>query len=196
MSNFKLQTMKTIKLLAVLFISSLAFVSCSSDDDGHGHDDHEEEITQLTYTLTNSNNASDIITCTYTDADGEGGAPGVTVVSGDLTPNATYTGSISLMNLEEMEDVGAEIAANEAEEHEIFYITNVAGTTFTTTDTDANGNPLGFNTTVSTGAAGSGTLTISVIHEGKKPNDGTITDATSTGGTSDIDVSFNITVGS
>lgn len=199
MSIFKFKTMKTtntIKLLAILFISALSFTACEDDhDDDHDHDhEHEEEITQVIYTLTNTTDDSDIVTITFTDEDGEGGADGVSVVSGPLTASSMYTGSIKLMNLEENEDVGAEIAEEDAEDHEIFYITNIAGLTFTTTDVDGNSNPLGFETSVTTGAAGAGTLTISVVHEGKKPNDGTVADALSGAGTTDIEVSFDISV--
>ena len=190
MSNFKSKTMKITKLLAILFISALSFTACSEDDD---HGEHEEEITQLVYTLTNTDNSADVVTFTFTDEDGEGGADGISVVSGNLTANATYKGKLELLNLEEGEDVGAEIAEDDAEDHEIFYITNVAGLEFTTTDVDTNSNPLGFDTDVTVGDAGTGVLTISVVHEGKKPNTG-IEDALSGDGTTDIEVTFNVTV--
>ena len=170
MSNFKSKTMKITKLLAILFISALGFTACSEDDDhdhdDHGHGEHEEEITQLVYTLTNTDNSADVVTFTFTDEDGDGGEDGISEVSGNLTANATYKGKLELLNLEEGEDVGAEIAEDDAEDHEIFYITNVAGLQFTTTDVDANSDPLGFDTDVTAGDAGSGKLTISVVHEG------------------------------
>ena len=198
MSNFKTKTMKTTKLLAILFISALSFTACSDNDDhdhdDHDHGEHEDEITQLVYTLTNTANSADVVTFTFTDEDGDGGAEGTTEVSGNLTANATYTGALQLLNLEEGEDVGAELAEEDAEDHEIFYITNVAGLMFATTDVDANSNPLGFDTDVTAGAAGTGDLTISVVHEGKKPNDGTVADALSGEGTTDIEVAFEVTV--
>jgi len=197
MSNFKTKTMKTTKLLAILFISALTFTACSEDDDhdhGDDHGDHGElPITQVIYTLTNENNASDMVTFTFSDPDGEGGADGTTVTSGPLTANATYTGAIQLINMEEGDDVGADIAAEDAEDHEIFYISNDLGLTIETTDVDGNGDPLGFDTDITAGAAGTGSLTISVVHEGKKPNTG-IEDALSGDGTTDIEVSFEVTV--
>jgi hypothetical protein len=194
MSNIISKTMKTTKFLAILFISALCFTACSEDDDhdhdDHDHGEHEEEITQLVYTLTNTANSDDVVTFTFTDEDGEGGQDGTKDISGNLTANATYEGKLELLNLEEGEDVGAEIAEDDAEDHEIFYITNVAGLQFTTTDVDTNSNSLGFDTDVTTGAEGTGKLTISVVHEGKKPNDGTTQDALSGGGTTDIEVVF------
>ncbi|MDG1397139.1 MAG: type 1 periplasmic binding fold superfamily protein, partial [Polaribacter sp.] len=173
--------MKTTKFLAILFISALCFTACSEDDDhdDHDHGEHEEEITQLVYTLSNTANSADVVTFTFTDEDGDGGQDGTKNISGNLTANATYEGKLELLNLEEEENVGAEIAEDDAENHEIFYITNVAGLQFTTTDVDANSNLLGFDTDVTTGAEGTGKLTISVVHEGKKPNDGTTQDALS-----------------
>ena len=57
---------------------------------------------------------------------------------------------------------------------------------------DGDGNPLGLATSVvAGGATGSGTLTVTLRHEPKKPNDGTLTDA---GGETDIEVAFPITI--
>ena len=87
-------TVKTIKLLAILFISALTFTACSEDD--HDDHDHEEEvITTVNYTLTSG---SDVVTLTYRDLDGEGGNEGVTTVSGSLSANTTYAGAIELLN--------------------------------------------------------------------------------------------------
>lgn len=181
--------MKTIKLLAVLFISALAFTGCSEDDHDHDDDhDHEEEvITTLTYTLTSGNST---VTLVYDDPDGDGSAAPTWTVSGPLAASTTYTGVIKLENKTEdpAEDITPEIIA-EGDEHEFFY-TNDAGLTVTKTDTDGT-NPIGVETTLVTGAAGSGTLTIVLKHEPTKPNDGT---ATGAGGSTDIEVTFNVTV--
>ena len=200
MSNFKLKTMKTTRLLAILFISALTFTACSEEDDHHDDDkdhEHEEEINILRYTLTNEADATDVVTFTFKDEDGEGGADGTTEVSGALTAEASYKGVLELLHEEEdgeIENVGEEIAESEADEHEIFYITNVAALAFETTDVDGNNYALGFKTNATTGTAGTGNLTISVVHEGKKPNDGSVADALSGNGTTDIEVSFAVEV--
>ena len=181
--------MKTIKLLAILFISSLTFTACSDDDDDHSGDDHSEEelITTVTYTLTGPNT----IVMTFTDLDGEGGAAPTITVSGDLVANSTYTGSLVLLNETESpaEDITAEISA-EADEHEFFF-TNTLGLTITKTDVDSGNNPLGLSTTIDTGSAGTGSLTVVLKHEPKKPNNGTVADA---GGNTDVEVTFDVTV--
>jgi len=184
---------KTIKLLAVLFISTLVLTSCEDNHD-HDHDaDHEhEEVNILRYTLTNTNDTNNVVTFEFNDPDGEGGADGTKQVSGTLVANATYTGVLELLYNHDgtLESVSDEIKENDAEDHEVFYI-NSAGMTIDTTDVDANNNPLGFETNISVGATITGSLTIAIVHEGKKPNTG-INDALSGGGTTDIEVVFNI----
>ncbi|PWH81545.1 type 1 periplasmic binding fold superfamily protein [Algibacter marinivivus] len=184
--------MKTIKLLALLFISTLA-ISCSNDDDGHGddHDSEEELITTVVYTLTNNADNTDVVTLTFTDLDGEGGADGTYDISGPLTANATYTGGIKLWNATEnpAEDITEEVEG-EADEHEFFY-SNTAGLTITKTDVDGNGNPVGIETTIATGSAATGSITVILKHEPTKPNNGTSSDA---GGSTDVEVTFSIEV--
>jgi hypothetical protein len=65
------------------------------------------------------------------------------------------------------------------------------GLTITKTDVDSGNNPLGLSTTVDTGSAGTGSLTIVLKHEPKKPNNGTVADA---GGQTDVEVTFDVTV--
>lgn len=196
MRNLELK--KNLRLLAILFVSALAFNACSDDDhdhddhDDHDHDDHEE-INRLIYTLTNSENASDLVIMTFDDPDGEGGADGTTSVVGTFNANTTYDGAVQFLHVHEdgdIDDIGADIAEDEAEEHEVFYTSSVL--TVETLDNDANENPLGMVTKVTTGDT-NGSLTINLVHEGKKPNSGP-TDALSEGGTSDIEKTFPITV--
>ena len=185
-----MKTMKTIKLLAILFISALTFTACS-EDDHDDHDDHHEEevITTLNYTLTNGN---DIITLTFEDLDGEGGSDGTYTISGPLSANTTYTGTLKLLNATESpaEDITEEIK-EEDDEHEFFYTSTVTGLAIKKTDVDGNGNPVGLETSVISGAAGSGSISIVLKHEATKPNDGS---SESAGGSTDIEVTFNVTV--
>ncbi|MFK2820221.1 type 1 periplasmic binding fold superfamily protein [Flavobacteriaceae sp. LMIT009] len=184
--------MKTLKLLALLFVSSLTIVSCSNNDDDDHNDGNEEElITTVMYTLTNNANGADVVTLTFTDLDGEGGADGVYNISGPLTANATYTGAIEFLNETEnpAEDITEEVE-EEGDEHEIFY-SNTVGLTITKNDTDGDGNPLGLETTLTTGAASNGTITVILRHEPTKPNDGT---AAGAGGSTDAQVSYSVVV--
>ena len=184
MKNFK-----TLQLIA-LFISTSLFLTSCSDNHDHDHDHEGELITTLTYTLTSGN---DIVTLTYRDLDGEGGAAGTFDISGPLMANTSYTGSLTLLNETESpaENKTAEISA-EGTEHEFFFSSTISGVTFTKTDVDANNNPIGLSTTVNTGAAGSGSITVILKHEPTKPNNGT---AAGAGGSTDIEVTFaNISI--
>ena len=182
----------TIILIALLFISSFALSSCEDDhDDDHDHGSEEELITTVTYTLTSG---SDVVTLAFQDLDGEGGAAGTfTPTNGVvLKANTTYTGVIKLENETESpaEDITLEVKA-EADEHEFFYSTNLSGVTVEKTDTDGNGNPIGITSSLSTGSAGSGTMTVVLKHEPTKPNNGTSANA---GGSTDVEVTFSISV--
>ena len=178
--------MKTIKFLALLFISILTFSSWWNDD--NESENEEELITDIIYTLTDGTSS---IVMTYTDPDGQGGAVGTYTVVGTLSANSTYIGSIRLENSTEnpVENVTEEIE-EEKDEHEFFY-GNTAGLTITKTDVDSNGYPVGLSTSIATGAAGSGTINIVLKHMPSKPNDGT---ADGAGGSTDFDVTFNVTV--
>lgn len=182
--------MKTIKLLAVLFISTLVFTACSDEDPEEGHE--EEVITTMTITLTPGNDG-EVITLMTQDLDGDGPDAPVVTVSGNLATGTTYTGAITLLN--ELEDPAEDITEEieeEAEEHQFLFLPG-SGLDMTVNylDEDANGNPIGilFNATGNT--AGSGNFRIVLKHEPTKPNDGSFAGA---GGETDIDVTFPVTI--
>lgn len=185
-----LKSINTIKLLAILFVSSLITVSCSSDDDGdHDHDHEEELITTVIYTL---NNGGDTVTLTFQDLDGEGGADGTTTVSGPLVANTTYSGTLQLLNETESpaDDITLEVE-EEGDEHEFFYSSTITDISVSKNDLDEDNNPIGIETTFVTGDANTGSLTIILKHEPTKPNNGT---ASSAGGSTDVEVTFPIVV--
>jgi len=184
--------MKTINtLFTILFLSALT-ISCSSDDDGTPEIVNEEEIiTTLTVTLTPDNGGAQV-TWQTRDLDGDGPNPPVITISGDLTNNTTYQGSISLLN--ETEDPAGNITEEveeEAEEHQFFYTTG-GGLDLTTAyaNFDSDGNPLGTEFVLTTGEASSGTITFTLRHEPTKPNTG-LNDA---GGETDISAPFSVTI--
>ena len=187
-------TIKITRLLAILLISFLTFTACSDDDD-HDHDEGTEEelITTVRYTLTNGNN---IVTLTFSDPDGEGGNDGTYSISGDLDENLTYTGLIELLNETESpaEDITEEVL-EEALEHQFFFTPTNGIATVAYTDTDSEGNPVGIQFTLTTTDAGSGTITISLVHEPEKTEPGVSSgDITNAEGETDIDATFSIVV--
>ena len=78
----------------------------------------------------------------------------------------------------------------EADEHQVFFNASGVDIAFEYGDFDSNNNPLGVVFSMSTGNAGSGTITITLVHEPTKPNDGLDT----AGGSIDIQTSFPVTI--
>ena len=175
-------------LLAVLF---LAFSSCKDDDPVEEPD--EEVITNLNFVLTPTSGSA--VTMTFEDLDGDGGnAP--TIVGGTLQANTVYTGAITLSNESETpaEDITEEIA-EEDEEHQFFFAVSGVNATVAYTDADADGNPIGLATTITTGDASSGTMTVTLRHEPAKGADGVAGgDISNAGGETDIEVTFDVTI--
>ena len=172
-------------LLAIPFL----YFSCSDDDDNTPDPINEEEvITTMTVTLTDA--MSNVVTMQTQDLDGDG--PNEPVVSGGtLSAGTTYTGSIVWLN--EMEDPAEDITEEileEDDEHQVFFSATGVVMDFTYSDFDSNNNPLGTQFELTTTDAGSGTVTITLIHEPTKPNDG----LDSAGGEIDIQTAFPVTV--
>ncbi|MDY8135129.1 type 1 periplasmic binding fold superfamily protein [Aquimarina sp. 2201CG5-10] len=189
--------MNTRKFLSMLAIASLLMYSCSDDDDNPAPVNEEELITTMTITLTNGPQTVELKSVDLDGADGPN-APVITI-SGNLTANTTYTGSITLLNESETpaENIREEIE-EEADEHQFFF--EVAGglnATATATDAEADyppltgTNPVGLAFSLVTTDASNGNLTVTLRHMPKKPNDGTLTDA---GGDTDITQSFDLTI--
>lgn len=183
--------MQKLKLPITLTLMSVFLFACSKNDDAPEPVIEQEIITTMTVTLVPEGNGS-TITLKSQDLDGDGpNAPAITV-SGNLQANATYNGSIVLLNETETppENITEEIEEL-ADEHQFFYSLSGSLTNASYSDQDGNGNPIGIIFTLESGAAGSGSLGITLRHEPKKPNDGTLSDA---GGETDIAQTFNVTV--
>ncbi|PNW29163.1 type 1 periplasmic binding fold superfamily protein [Formosa algae] len=183
--------MNTVKLFTAALFATVLFTSCSSDDDTPEIVNEEEVITTLTVTLTPSG-TGDVITLQTQDLDGDGPDDPVITVSGNLISGEVYQGSIVLLNetVDPAEDITEEVE-DESDEHQFFY--TVASTLDVSTEYtsfDDDGNPLGTTFTLTAGAASTGNLTFTLIHEPTKPNDG-LTDA---GGETDAEATFSVTV--
>ncbi|MFT6148889.1 MAG: hypothetical protein ACJAUH_001575, partial [Saprospiraceae bacterium] len=83
----------------------------------------------------------------------------------------------------------------EAEEHQFFFQTTLNDLEVIYDDQDADGNPIGLTTTVTTGNSDTGTITIILKHEPNKSAAGVINgDITNAGGETDIEVTFGVDV--
>ena len=178
--------------IALLITASLFFTACEKDDPEPIVE--PELITTLKYNLTPVSGGT-TITLNFQDLDGDGGnAP--TITGGTLAANEIYTGTIELLNEAEspVENITEEIE-EEDEEHQFFFQSNISNLAIAYTDEDADGNPVGLNSTLTTGAAAAGSITIILRHEPNKSASGVSDgDVTNAGGETDIEVTFSVDV--
>jgi hypothetical protein len=180
----------SLKSVFVLGILASIITSCSNDDENPVAVDEEEVITTMNVFLSSTNNGNIVLQSQDLDGDGPN-APEITI-SGNLAANTTYTGNIQLLNETETpaDNITTEVS-EEASEHQFFFNTSgsIASTTYS--DEDLDGNPVGILFELTTGPVGNGTIQITLRHEPKKPNDGTLADA---GGETDIAQIFTVVV--
>ena len=185
-----MKTMKTMKISAFYALLTLAMLGCSDDDTTPEIINEDELITTVILTLTPD--SGDQVVLTTIDLDGDGPDEPVTTVVGSFSENTQYQGAVQFLNETEdpAEDITQEVI-EEADEHQVFY-TISEGLNIQTTyeDQDSQGNPLGVQITLSTGAASEGSLTVTLRHEPVKPNDG----LESAGGETDISTSFDVSI--
>lgn len=177
-------------ILALVAITALVFTGCSNDDDAPAPVNEEEVITTVVVTLTPTGGGA-AITLRSTDLDGDGPNPPVFSVS-DLAANTTYNGTVMVLNETETpaENITTEVEEEDLE-HQFFYTTD--GTVNITTanlNLDSAGNILGTTFDLTTGAASTGSYTVTLRHEPTKPNTG-LADA---GGETDVSTTFTVTI--
>jgi hypothetical protein len=180
-------------VLSLAMASTIFFNSCKSDHDDHDHNHSDQElITTVRLTYTNTNNVSEKVVATYKDLDGAGGAAPV-IDNLRLKPNTSYSVMTEVLNDSKnpSENITAEILAK-GTEHQFFYtISPAALLAITYTDKDSKNLPIGLATAQRTGAAGTGTLRVTLKHQTN--NSKTATSTINTGAT-DIDVTFPLRV--
>ena len=197
--------MKARVFLSLLLVGAMLFFQACSDDDVPPIENIEEEITQVILTFTNVQDASDVVTAEWLDADGEGGNPPV-IDDVVLTANVNYELSVTFFNTLENPAVNiSDEVEEEAEEHMIFFafadplFQDPSGTgnvdsrsgVVNYNDTDSNGLPLGLSTDwVTSETPANGSFRLVLKHQpGIKSESSTVAD-----GESDADVSFDVSV--
>ena len=184
--------MKKIKFLFMTALSAALFTACSSDDDNPPPVNEEEVITTMTVTLVPQGGGTSI-TLLSRDLDGDGPNPPEVSVSGPLAANTSYDGSIGLLNETETppENITEEVEEEDDEHQFFFQVRSGLNATTAYANFDGDGNPLGTRFVILAGDASSGGFTVTLRHEPKKPNDGTLEDA---GGETDIAQTFNLEI--
>ena len=193
-----------MKYLSIFAVLGLLLVSCSDDDDAPDSINEEETITTMTVTLV-PGGGGNTVTLVTRDDDGDGPNAPVVTVSGSLAENTIHAGTVVLLNeMENPAELVNEEIEGEADEHQFFFVTsagfnaNIAyaddESDYVSAETNENftsTNPVGIDFTLTTSDASTGTLTVTLRHEPKKPNDGTLNDA---GGETDIAETFDLVI--
>ena len=184
--------------LALLAFVLVALPACDTTEPPPPNE--EELITQVRITLTNQADASDVVTITALDADGDGRDFAFTPATLTLTSGATYSGTIELDDTLNGVDITDEIR-DEAEEHLFRYaVTPVGAGTVALTDTesdytdeDDNGADyavgLTFSLDLSGTALGDGDFGVILYHFDDAPKTGN----RATSDEIDVDLEFPVT---
>ena len=188
-----------IVFLSALFATVL-LSSCSSDDDtGTTLELPEEVITNVNVTLTSADGTE--VELLYADSDGFGLGEAGEATAATLEANTVYTGSFEILNelADEVEEMNVTAEIDElADEHQFFFepLGGLDIADFAYNDMDGNGYPVGLDFTITTGAASSGILTITLLHEPNKSAEGVSENDTTNEdqGESDFFIDFPITV--
>lgn len=176
----------------------LTLTACKKDknDDPPAEQPNEEEvITTLILTFTDQEVSTEVFEMRFTDSDGGGGSPPV-IISDTLPSSRAYTLAVRVLNesVSPAQEVSDEIAT-EAVDHQFFFQSNGSTLSVAYADSDANGHPIGLTNTAVTGAASTGTLTVTLRHQPDKGAAGVSTgDITNAGGETDIEVEFPVVI--
>lgn len=197
-----------LKYLLFAVLTLFIFTACEEDEAAPEEEEEMEVITDVKLIFTPTNTLSGLATveATAQDPDGEGVQELQVKDAINLAANATYTLTFDIKNNLETpgEDIGEEIK-EEDDEHQIFFsFTNGAFTNPTGdgnidnasdpinyNDQDANGNPVGLNTTWTTGTAqNDGSFVVKLQHQpGVKTSS-----STATTGDTDFELTFVLNI--
>lgn len=154
----------------------------------------EEVITTVEVTFTDiQTGAAHVLH--WVDLDGTGGNDPVITTAG-IPREGEYTMNLRLLNqsVSPAQDLTAEIG-EEDDEHQLFFAVNGVALAVQYADLDGNGHPVGLLNMASTGAAGTGTMVVTLRHQPDKGAPGVAQgDITHAGGETDIEVTFPIEV--
>ncbi|MAZ96905.1 MAG: type 1 periplasmic binding fold superfamily protein [Flavobacteriales bacterium] len=180
--------MKKTKLLPISLLA-ISLFSCEPNDPV---DPNQEELITTVNLDLESNGLT--YSLNYQDLDGDGGnAPVITLDT--LAANSTYSGSITLFNesVTPAEEITPEIF-DEASDHQFFFTSN-GTSSFTYSDQDNDGNPIGLSFELTTGNAANETFTITLRHEpDKSATDVSSGDITNAGGETDIEIALSVII--
>jgi hypothetical protein len=182
--------MKRRILSALLFSLSGMLLLGGCKKEGENND--EEVITTIMMHFTPAGGGP-MLMYSYDDPDGDGGnAP--TIQDIVLQPNTTYNVSVEFLDKTKNPDLDiTEEVEEEGEAHRIYFEPSTGSNiTISNLDNDADGLPLGLNSTWTTGAAATGTVKVTLRHYGgNPPNKAANDDVNSNKSSTDAQAIFN-----
>ncbi len=197
MNRSSKKSFNPLTLLSAMIIL-LAFAACKEDNPSNpGGGNEQELITKVILTLTETG-ASNVVTATFNDPDGDGGIA-ATITPMSLKAGSAYTGKIELKDESKnpVVDIAAEVKG-EAEAHQFFYTAQgaLAGrVTVTITDKDSNNLPVGleFTVDVNAGVAVTGSATNS-LNTALSHFDTTPKNGASRSSETDVEINFPVNI--
>lgn len=177
-----------MKALLFVLASVVLITACSKDD--VAEENSNELITTIELKIT-ERGTTNTISYEFEDLDGPGGQnPEIDQIV--LSPNKTYDVEIEVYDESKNPPVVIHEEIEEESASHRFYLEPSAGSNITISDfdLDSNGVPLGLGSVWTTGAAGSGTVKVTLRHyedRGKETSD----PVNSSKSTTDAEVTFN-----
>lgn len=176
------------KLLILSLLSTTLLWNCKKDE---VEEEENELITTVKLKFTQGATSQ---TFSWKDIDGDGGAaPTKETIS--LKPNTTYTVDVQFLDESKTptSDITTEVKA-EQDEHFVIYTPSPASLlTYTYGDKDSRNFPVGLTGSIKTNAAGTGMLKVQLRHQPPAGNTPT-KNGTSTPGSDDVNIDFNLVV--
>jgi len=186
-----------LKYMTMALIAAAAITGCKKDEEETVTPpivNEEEVITTMILAFDGQGAAADK-ELRFTDADGDGGGAPVFALD-TLQATSDYNVSVILLNetASPVDTISNEVL-DEGADHQFFFQPTGANITVAYADVDVNGNPIGLQTTMATGAASIGTLKVTLRHEPDKAAAGVVDgDITNAGGETDIEVEFPLVI--
>lgn len=177
-----------MKKITLLILLTYIGVSCKTADP---ESEEEELITTVELTFTEGTSTKKII---WKDVDGAGGnAPVIDAIS--LEANKKYDVSVQFLNeaVSPAEDITSEVAAESDEHLVVFSFSPSNLLSYSYSDKDVNGFPIGLKGTIQTSQSGNGILKVQLRHQ-PPINNMPVKNGTASPGSDDINVDFAVTV--
>jgi hypothetical protein len=154
--------MKQYSVIVFMFLMIAGSISCQKASDPNDENEHEA-INKVSLSMTGGGATATFV---MEDPDGDGGNPPTRIDTIRLKAGQTYTTAVSFKNLSGgvERDLTSGIAS-QGKAHEVFFLPAGVNLTITKTDKDANGYPLGLNSSWVVGAVGTGSVLIKLMHK-------------------------------